>query len=183
MTQLTKRQVTSLKKLAKAALTTRDEPELNKLAVGLIKLGFMEDEEDEGETELARFQRLKALKAELRGEAARIARAVFEARAREMFDNDPSLSSFGWRQATPTETQEYNLTGFMQVHSETPLINGEELDWLSPREQDGTAGSVRRTLAFLFWNTELEDMFGDGREITVQRDGTITTEYWHPPEY
>ncbi len=182
MTQLNKRQLTKAVKMAQEALATGDEPELNKLAVELIKLGLMEDEGAE-ESPLEAFQRRKALKKELRGEAARIARTVFEERAREMFDNDPELQSFSWRQGTPTETQEYNLPGFMRVHSETPSINGVEQDWRSPRDEDGTAGSVRRTLAYLFWTTELEDMFGDGSEVTVLRDGTITRDYWHPPDY
>ena len=181
--QPTKRQATKLKKLARAALDTSDEPELNKVAVDLIKLGYLEDEGHEEETELERFKRLMTLKQELRAESTRIARTVFDARAQEMFAKDPDLESFGWRQATPTETQEYNHAGFMIVHAETPIINGVEQDWRSPRDQDGTAGSVRRTLAYLFWNTELEDMFGDGREITVQRDGTVTSEYWRPPEW
>lgn len=185
---LNKRTTNALKKLAKAALDSDGgEKELNKLAIKLATLGFLDGETaassgEDHDTALQRFQRIQSLKKDLRAEAARIARSVLEDRAQSIFESHPDVESFGWRQSTPTETQEYGYDGFMIVHSSSPFINGEEA-YTNPRDKDGTAANaVGRTVAYVIRPTELQDMFGDGAHVTIKRDLTIEHEHWWPPD-
>lgn len=123
----------------------------------------------------------------LRLEKQRQAQAVFKAEAAKLFEANPMLQSFGWRQYTPYFND--GDTCVFGVYSDEPDINdkcGYDLDsgleydastrkWVQVRDPDPYI-KLQVVVAKLlngFDEDDMKHMFGDHVRVTVRRDGEI----------
>ena len=119
---------------------------------------------------------------------------MFNSSAKELFENNPKLTSFAWSQYTPYFNDGDACT--FSVNRDCLTINrsDEFLDWwgmdrwkdpeygYTPDPKDYNLDSVDELISIitgiqkvldLFEDDDLEMMFGDHAEITIFRDGQI----------
>ena len=100
--------------------------------------------------------------------------------ATAVFDENPKLTSFSWRQYTPSFND--GDACYFGADTDYPDINGYNED---DEEGENTLTDAERkdlrkkVVAFLrqFNNDQLENWYGDGYKITVTRDGFTKDEY------
>jgi hypothetical protein len=120
---------------------------------------------------------------------------IFNSATKELFENNPKLTSFGWYQYTPYFNDGEECT--FRVNRDYLTLNrtGESLDrcgvdyWKDPKynytppdPKDYNCDSIDELISIvegidkvldLFEDDDLSLMFGDHAEITVFRDGRI----------
>jgi len=115
--------------------------------------------------------RFLALSARVR----KVTREMFFGGCRQLFDANPRLQSFGWCQYMPV----------IDVVGEGWTRSGwYTFDWYIPGEEpleEELQNQVKRFLFFFQAYTHgLSRLFGDSVQVSVYRDGTIETEFYHP---
>lgn len=125
-----------------------------------------------------------------------LGKSVFAAAATTVFENNPNLQSFGWRQYTPYFNDGDTCT--FNVYNDELTVNGEEdlgmwdhEQWSDPEykwkpdyaeygfESIEEIQKVAKDLHELMSSFEEEDyelMFGDHCTVTVNRDGSVDIE-------
>jgi len=116
-----------------------------------------------------------------------IGKELFKEDVLVLFEKNPNLKVFGWRQYT----QFFNDGDpcYFSAHTDEPRINnmdyyrGEEIDEeidgmpdLTEKEMDQLQDVVAEFLN-AYNDDSLEEWFGDHVEVTVSRDGITTTTY------
>jgi hypothetical protein len=131
-------------------------------------------------------EKLEVLNQQLEGIRKQIqeaAKAVFIEAVTELFTENESLDSFGWRQWTPfwsdgeggaftanTEPDCIFING-SSVYEDN-LTDGEEMSEEENRNAAKLAGTVSEILTAI-GDSNLELMFGDHAEIVIRRNGDI----------
>src|SRR5262249_17880858 len=130
---------------------------------------------------------------EARVKALELARQEFSAGCKALFESHPKLESFGWRQYTPSYCDGAPCS--LVVWYTEPDINGidgDEVDggmgmhpesgeWVRLREpslERKLQGAVADFLS-RFAAEDFGEMFGDGVQITVQRNGEVEIEAYY----
>lgn len=114
---------------------------------------------------------------EARAKTIAESKSVFKEAVKELFDENPTLESFGWNQYTPYfndgDTCEFG------VNTYSPDINGISGDDITYDEEYSDNEELKNVQnnveAFLeaFDATVYMEMYGDHTEITIHRDGTV----------
>lgn len=136
------------------------------------------------------FRTARAHLAQLREQHSTIAKDFFLDEAQRLFEENPALIDFGWRQYTPYFNDGDSCT--FSARTDDPMVNGtwkyedyepdddEEAAYpaMSEKELDALRDKVSEFL-LQFEDSELEAFFGDHMEVTVTREGVETNEYSH----
>lgn len=143
----------------------------------------------------AKFLEAKERMREAKAEAARIAQEAFKESAADLFTAHPRLESFGWNQYTPYFNDGDECV--FGAHIDYPKINGEDEDdsdtlrkerwvggekpWVPNENYDAELGAALdgvKEFLRAFDDEDFKSLFGDHLEITVSRDGTISTDQY-----
>jgi len=143
-----------------------------------------------------KYQELKAKMAEARKQLKETARKAFTEMAEELFAENPSILSFGWTQYTPYwndgdvcefgANTDYPSVSFTAKDGKVVNYNensgdctdGDDTELDSTPYEKEFNKHLKAISAFLnnFDEEDLEAMFGDHMQITVDRKGKVETE-------
>jgi hypothetical protein len=130
----------------------------------------------------AKYEQIQADIKKLYAEKEKLARQLFEDGSKILFDENKDLVSFRWTQGTPTwcdgDPCSFGANIYDAHINETDEYeeNDEEVTGLSDKRLEELNGLVTDFLTD--FEDALEDLFGDGAEITVTREG-VTVEDWY----
>ncbi len=134
---------------------------------------------------LARYETLKAKRAELAAELTAAAKDAFRVRAQSLFNAHPDLAEFSWKQYTPyfNDGDECVFSAKTDYPDLRMTDEGERTYWWRDSRKDETprdrAGEDVKNFFGAFGDDDLKEMFGDHTEILVTRDGVEVLEYEH----
>lgn len=138
--------------------------------------------------------KMQQMKKEYEEVIQKFGKEIFNSATKELFENNPKLTSFAWVQYTPYFNDGDTCT--FRVNRDCLTINrsDEFLDWwgmdrwkdpeyeYTPDPKDYECDSVDELISIvkgisefldLFEDDDLEMLFGDHAEITIFRDGQI----------
>lgn len=134
------------------------------------------------------YRECRARMAELKKRNKNIGKEVFKDSCKSLFEQNPEIKSFEWRQYTPGWNDGDPCT--FRGYSNDPYVNGlneygedsgyEEPETpLTDEQQKQHKKLVKRVTEFMadYDASELEDWFGDCVAITVTPKGIETTDY------
>jgi hypothetical protein len=142
---------------------------------------------------MTEYEEMKNQLVELRKKMSSVAKSTMEAGAKELFAKYPELTSFGWKQYTPSfnDGDPCRFT----CCARWPYINGLNPDYSYKCEDDEELDDDEEKLAKVktqnfdeilkavtahlsqFEEEDLETMYGDSVKIIVTREG-VETEYY-----
>jgi hypothetical protein len=147
---------------------------------------------------LEQLEHYQELVAQYEGEIKKLLRPAFEAAARKLFEENPDIKSFSWRQYTPYFNDgdtcyfgrgEERINGMSDEYDDPPegkvpyFEDSEEWPVKDEYGQEITHAVWKRWTAAIggvmrkFRSEDCEQMFGDHTEVTVTPDGITTDEH------
>ena len=126
---------------------------------------------------------IKAFREKLKKEG----KDLFLSMSKTLFDENPNLVVFGWRQYTPYFNDGDACTFSAQLDSPNFLLEGQDEDlydeqeWFPSDDDSAEALTYRKIASFLeqFDDEDVEMFFGDHVEVKVYRNRVETEEYSH----
>lgn len=125
-----------------------------------------------------KYEEYKVRRKELEETMKTEAKAAFAELTKHLFEEDPILESFSWRQYTPYFNDGNTCEFGALTDSDSIEINGldsyNDKNYKKPEEKARfkKVSSLLKT----FEEDDLKSMFGDHQQITVKRDGSVEVE-------
>jgi hypothetical protein len=123
---------------------------------------------------MEKFEAAKSKAEVIKNEARAVMKDAFSECTKALFEENPTLNSFGWRQYTPYFNDGDECT--FSAHIYDPDINEE--DGYEIYGENPLNNLKKKVCAVLqkFDSEDFKEMFGDHSRITVTRDGKISSD-------
>ena len=125
-----------------------------------------------------KFEDLKKKLVVLKSELKSAAVVAFQELSKDLFEANPTLSSFSWRQYTPYFDDGDTCHFSAQTSEPSLTIEGEEEEFDGYDMPEDQVGLQDEIVEFLgnFEDDDLLTMFGDHQKVTINRDGSVDSE-------